>query len=201
MNSLVAFPQWDTDLFLFLNGLHADWLDPIMFFISGNFNWVPLYIIIAIFFYRKYGGTRTLFLIAGIALCVLFADRISAGFFKPVFERLRPSREPAIEGLVHTINGYKGGLFGFVSSHAANNFAIIVFTLLVIRNKYYTIGMLFLACLISYSRIYLGVHYPLDIICGTLLGVAVGIGVYYLHQFALRKWMERKERKQKTASS
>ncbi|MDR1225864.1 MAG: phosphatase PAP2 family protein [Prevotellaceae bacterium] len=185
------FPQWDTDLFLFLNGLHADWLDPIMKFISGNFTFIPVYAVALFFFYKREGKAKLLFALLGVALCILLADRISSGLLKSLFERYRPSREPALEGLVHLVDGYRGGRFGFVSSHAANHFSFAVFSLLLVRRKVYTWFILLLALIISYSRIYLGVHYPLDIICGGLLGAGIGWTVCILYKKSLAWWEKR----------
>jgi len=179
------FPAWDTDLFLFLNGLHCEAMDVVMWHVSKILVFTPFFVYALYLFYKKLGWRHFLLMFAGVALCILFADRISSGFFKPFFERLRPTH--ALGDVVHTVRGYRGGRFGFVSSHAANLFAIAVYTLLVFRRAWYAASILFLALLISYSRIYLGVHYPLDIICGGLLGAVIGWLVAWLYRLAEKK--------------
>jgi undecaprenyl-diphosphatase len=124
----------------------------------------------------------------GLALCVLLADRISSGFFKPFVARLRPTH--ALGEAVHIVRDYRGGRYGFVSSHAANMFAVAVYSLLVVRRTYFTVFMLLFALFVSYTRIYLGVHYPLDIICGGLLGAGIGWGVAALYRLGTAKLLK-----------
>ena len=116
----------DQKLFLFLNGLHADWLDPIMVSITEMWPWIPLYFF-WIFLLFKHYGKRGWWVLLGVALVVLCSDQLSAHVCKPVFHRLRPCFNPELEGLVYLPKGLPGGRFGFVSSHAANTFAIAAF--------------------------------------------------------------------------
>lgn len=169
----------DTNLFLFLNGLHSDFWDPIMWFISGKLSWIPLYVVLVYCLVRRYGRASIWWIIA-IALTVLLADQISSGIIKPLVERWRPSRDPSLEGLVHIVNGYRGGKFGFVSSHAANSFGVAVILSILFKRNWVTISLLVWAAVVSYSRLYLGVHYPGDIICGAIVGVFSAIGAYHL---------------------
>jgi undecaprenyl-diphosphatase len=178
----MAFPDWDTDLFLLLNSLHTDFFDTLMWYASATRTWIPLYLLMLLWMYRKLGWRRFLLMALGLALCVLLADRISSGVFKPLFARLRPTH--ALGDMVHVVREYRGGRYGFLSSHAANMFAIAVYSLLVMRRTYFTVFMLIFALFVSYTRIYLGVHYPLDIICGGLLGAGIGWGVATLYQLA-----------------
>ena len=151
-----------------------------MWAISGKLIWVPLYIAILFYLAKKY--KRGFWLIAVfIALAITLSDQISVQLFKNLFCRLRPCHEPLLDGLVHLVNGKCGGQYGFVSSHAANSFNIAVFTSLLIRKRWYAIAMVFWALIIGYSRIYLGVHYPGDVICGSLLGIIIGYSVYKLY--------------------
>ena len=109
-------------------------------------------------------------------------DQFTSGLMKPFFERLRPSHEPALEGMVHMVSGYSGGKYGFASSHAANTFGIAMFLSCLLKVEKPWINWLFLwAALVSYTRIYLGVHYPGDIIVGALIGVAFGWLVFKLY--------------------
>ncbi|MDR3329139.1 MAG: phosphatase PAP2 family protein [Prevotellaceae bacterium] len=176
------FPAWDTDLLLFLNGMHSRFFDVVMWHATAAATWTPLFLLILFFVYRKLGWRNLLLVLAGFALCVLLADRISSGFVKPLFCRLRPSH--ALGEAVHVVREYRGGRYGFVSSHAANWFAIAVFALHVVRSKPFTIFILLCAAFVAYTRIYLGVHYPLDILCGGLLGAAIGWVVALLYRLA-----------------
>jgi undecaprenyl-diphosphatase len=123
--------------------------------------------------------------VVGIALCILLSDQISSSVLKPLVARLRPTHNPKIADLIHVVNGYRGGLYGFVSSHAANAATFVTFTALLFRNKIYTILLSLWAFLTAYSRVYLGVHYVGDVLCGALIGVLVGVVVYVIFKKTL----------------
>jgi undecaprenyl-diphosphatase len=177
----------DRDLFLYLNNLHTAWLDPIMLWITKTIAWLPLYLFLLFLIIKNYKKQSWIPLL-GIAITILLADQITSGFMKPFFERLRPSREPSLEGLVHLVDGYTGGLYGFASSHAANTLGTAIFFFLLFRAKYAWIKWLFLwATLMTYTRIYLGVHYPGDIVVGALIGLACGWGGYSLVKIIKKK--------------
>lgn len=185
----------DRQLLLAINNLNNPFFDKLMWFLSGGYVWSILLIFLAVFFYRTKNLKLLLFLIIGVAICVLFGDRISVMGFKNVFERYRPTHNLDIGDLLHLHaypNGdfYRGGKFGFVSSHATNSFAIltfIIFNLKSYSNKW--MWLFIMPILISYSRIYLGVHYPLDIIGGTILGFTIGYFVYKSTQSLRRKYV------------
>ena len=127
------------------------------------------------------------------ALVILLADQFSSSFCKPYFARFRPAQDPQIMYMVDVVNGYRGGRYGFISSHAANTFAVCMFLSLLVRHLYMTCSLVLWAVLCSYSRIYLGVHYPGDILFGALWGILVGVGFYYLYAFLQRRFFQRKE--------
>jgi len=165
--------ELDTSFFLFLNSFNSIFFDKVMWFISGKYEWIPLYVVIIYFIFKKFKKEGFLILIF-IIISISLADLVSVHLFKEVFQRLRPCHYPNINGIVHTVNNYCGGKYGFVSSHAANSFAIATFTTFLFKNKYFTYGIYFWAIIVSYSRIYLGVHYPFDILGGAILGFVSG---------------------------
>ena len=150
-----------------------------MVLVSGRLTWVPLYIFILILLAVKYRRSFIL-LIPVIIITITLADQLSVHAFKEVFQRLRPCHEPSLNGLVHTVNDKCGGMYGFVSSHATNSFAAAVLSLRLVKKRWFTVMILFWAALVSYSRVYLGVHYPADIIGGALLGALVGYAGFAL---------------------
>ena len=179
----------DTELFLLLNGLHSPFWDVVFSWITSRTSWIPVcgFLVLLLAFRNKW---QTLYFVLIFGLLFTLSDQISVQLFKNVFERLRPSHQPALEGLVHVV-GTRGGQFGFVSSHATNSFALAVFMGLIWRKHYRFVFplMLLWAILVSYSRIYVGVHYPGDILGGAILGSIIAIFVYYL-----TKWMNTKIR-------
>ena len=183
----------DSQLFLWLNGLHADWLDPVMVSITEMWPWIPLYGLWLFLLFRQY-GKRGWWVLLAVALVVLCSDQLSAHVCKPLFHRLRPCFNPELEGLVHLPKGLPGGRYGFVSSHAANTFAIAAFLTPVLRKSCHWIGWVLYgwAFISSYSRIYVGVHYPGDIICGAALGILIGLMFYRLLELFFKNHLDRR---------
>ena len=177
--------QIDQELFLFLNSLHSETFDGIMVWISGKTTWWPFYLLLLLFLILK-KRLQAIPVIIFIALAITLADQTSVNLFKEVFERSKPCHEPALEGMVHLVNDRCGGKYGFVSSHAANSFAVAMLLLLVIRKRWFTVTILFWAVIVSYSRIYLGVHYPGDVIGGALLGILCGFIAFILFRLVIR---------------
>jgi undecaprenyl-diphosphatase len=167
--------RWDRELFLFLNGFHSGFWDGIMAGVSNKFMWIPLYALFIYWLIRYYKKDSLLFILA-LILVVTVSDQLSVHAFKNVFMRLRPCHDPGLEGLVHIVNGKCGGQDGFYSGHATNHFAVAVFLLFTFRDhfRYFAPLILFWAAVISYSRIYLGVHFPGDVLAGAVAGSLLG---------------------------
>lgn len=162
--------KWDEAAFLWLNSFHTEALDPIVLQLTQTISWIPLYLLLLYQIYRI-DPKNTAWILGGVMLTILLADQVSSGLMKPYFERLRPCHDPRWEGMLH-LYGRCGGLYGFVSSHAANTFGLATFLTLKLGKKQRAIAWLFLyALVVSYTRIYLGVHYPLDVFFGALVGV------------------------------
>jgi len=171
----------DQQAFLWLNGQHSPFWDTIMFHVSSKPEWIPFYVIILGFIIWKYRWKSLWLILAGVILITL-SDQV-ANLLKAAVRRPRPCKDPEIGHLVHLVNDYCSGLYGFVSGHAANSFAFATFVSLLFRRTWVTAGMVFWAALLSYSRIYLGVHYPGDVIGGAILGAALSLGIFLLLRF------------------
>lgn len=177
--------QIDINLFLWLNSHHSPFWDSVMWFVSGKIQWLPLYLLLLGYIIYRYKW-QSISIVIAMIIAITLADQLAVKAFKEVFERLRPSHNPDIQHLVHIVNSYRGGAYGFVSNHAANSFALAVFISFLLKKRIITAGMLFWAACVSYSRIYLGVHYPGDILGGALLGSLIGWLVYYIfNRFSL----------------
>jgi undecaprenyl-diphosphatase len=176
----------DTKLFLWLNSHHSPFWDQIMWHISGKVEWVPFYLILVGYIIYRY-RLNSIYIILALALAVTLADQLAVKAFKEVFERLRPSNNPGIKDLVHIVNNYRGGSYGFVSNHAANTFALATFLVFLFKNRIFSVTIIFWACIVSYSRVYLGVHYPGDVMCGAILGILCSWLVYSLYSANIKR--------------
>jgi len=182
--------QIDQSIFFFLNGLHNQFFDTFFWYATQGAIYLPLYVIAAWLAYKQFGkGFWLLFLV--VILTVLLTDQ-SCNLIKHTVCRLRPTYNPDIAALVHIVNDYRGGDYGFPSAHACNTFGMAVFLSGVIRPKRwgFTLAFFTWAAIMSYSRIYLGVHYLSDILCGAALGVFIGWGM----AFVVRKLFPTKKR-------
>lgn len=168
----------DRYLLLKINGWNAPWLDSVMFTLTDIKAWLPLFIVLIGWMIYKFRW-QTLLILLAVGVVIFLADRLSAGLIKPWIGRLRPSHEPDLENILHYVQNYRGGLYGFVSSHATNAFGVATFLWLALRKHSKWIWLMFVwATLFSYTRIYLGVHYPGDILFGGVLGALIGLFVY-----------------------
>ncbi len=180
--------NWDHQLFLFLNGLHVGWLDPVMTFISSEKGWIPFYAVLVFLVFYKYKW-KGLWVLLGVVVAITLSDQIASHVFKPMVMRLRPCHDPLIKDLVYLPDGHCGGKYGFMSSHAANTFALASLIYMTMRKHYRKIGWVMFpwAAVVSYSRIYMGAHFPGDVICGAALGLILGFVIGFLTKKYLLK--------------
>ncbi len=173
--------QLDTQLLLAINGWHSLFFDNFMWNISEKLTWIPLYIVLIACLIKRY-GKQSLWVLIAFGACVGLADFIASGIIKELVMRPRPTREPALEGILHLVNGYRSGRYGFVSSHAANTVSICLLFSLLWRDWRAVLPLSLFAACNCYSRMYLGVHYPGDILGGLMVGTCVALSIYAILQ-------------------
>ena len=177
----------DTDALLAVNGLHDMFQDAFWWMVSAK--WSSALLLLALVWMLLHQNRRhALLVLAMLGLTVLVADQVSSGLIKHLVERLRPTHDPSLDNMVHVINGYRGGMYGFVSSHAANFFAVATLLSFVMRHRLVTCSLFTWALLQCYSRVYLGVHYPGDIMGGIVVGVLAGWLVWRLMCWIQHRW-------------
>lgn len=182
--------KWDEELFLWLNSFHSDVLDPIIFQMTETVTWLPLFAFLIYKIY-KVDPKNSWWVFGGILLTILISDQVTSGIMKPFFERLRPCHDPRWEGMMHNY-GRCGGLYGFVSSHAANTFGLAVFLNRKLKGKIKGLLWLYLyAVVVSYTRIYLGVHYPWDIFLGAAMGTLAAWFSWFFIVFVKRQLIKK----------
>jgi undecaprenyl-diphosphatase len=177
LEKVIAF---DTQLFIYLNGLGSETYDSFWLFITKQSNWTPFFLLILYLVYKKIGVKSTLFLLLFVTLLLVVTDQ-TCNLFKFTFQRLRPCNNPEIKSFIRIVKS--SDTFSFFSGHAANSMATMTFLFLLLKKHYRYAFLLFLFPLIfAYSRIYLGLHYPLDIFTGYLFGASFGFIAYKLYQ-------------------
>ena len=183
----------DKEATLFLNYNMGTYADSIFWGLSSKLIWIP----IAIFFIyliaikRNYSLAMKIAIILGLVVTITLCDQISSSFFKPLVARYRPSHDIEINAMLHYVNNYHGGRYGFMSSHAANAFGAAMLGSKIIKKRYFTVFLFTLATLVAYSRIYLGVHFLGDVVCGAIVGMAVALLINRMLRF-LHCWLKSK---------
>lgn len=171
--------QLDQELLLWINQQHSLFFDDVMWSVSSKWFGIPFYLLVAFLLYKKLGIKNSFIALAVIGASIGLADLISTELFKNLIQRYRPTHHLGLKDQLHIVNDYRGGMFGFVSSHAANMMAFAISSILFIQKKWLLILLLIFALLVAYSRVYLGVHYPLDVFFGADLGASIGFILYY----------------------
>ncbi|MFV8325163.1 phosphatase PAP2 family protein [Flavobacterium sp. ZS1P14] len=185
----------DTELFIFLNGLGSETYDGLWLFITKQSNWIPLFLLLAYLLYKKLGAKQTLYMLLFIAVLVTITDQ-TANLFKNEFHRLRPCNNPQINSFIRVVQIRNS--FSFFSGHAVNSMGVATFLFFNFKHKIKYFGLLFLWPLIfSYSRIYLGLHYPLDILTGFFFGFIFGFLMFRIYKAAQFKYFPRNDRTEK----
>ncbi len=179
--------ELDQSLFLYLNNLGSDSFDTLWLIITNKFASIPLYVLFIYLLFKNFGVKQTLISLLVVALMITITDQLSYAVKHSVM-RLRPCGEPSIEGLGRFVA--ECGSYGYFSGHATSSFALAMFLGLIFRKyyKYIFTALIVWAFLVSYSRIYVGVHYPGDVLTGMLVGSMIGVGCYYLNKYAWQKF-------------
>lgn len=180
----------DIELFIYLNNLGTPQWDGFWLFMSNKFSSIPFYLLLLYFTYKQFGLKKTFIAVLFVVLLITITDQ-TGNLFKFGFKRLRPCHNENVSGLIRLVGNRCGGLYGYFSAHAANSMAIAVFFGFLLRSKLnYLFPILILwALMISYSRIYMGVHFPLDVVTGMLFGLIYGSLFYVFYKAFLKKFM------------
>lgn len=180
METLIEFDRW---LLLQVNGSTSLYLDGVVRILTHGATWIPLYIALFFLVMKNNSTTRSIvFIVGSAALCYLLAGAVDDGLVKPLVARWRPTHDPVIGWQVDVVDGYRGGKYGFFSAHACNTFSIAVFFSLLVRSRLLTLSLVSWSLVNCWTRLYLGVHFPGDILCGLLWGGFVGTMVYLLYR-------------------
>lgn len=176
----------DTELFVYLNSLGSETYDGLWLFITKQINWIPLFLLLGYLIFKKLGAKQTLYLLLFVAILLTITDQ-TTNLFKNGFQRLRPCNNPDINTFIRVVK--KSNSFSFFSGHAANTMAVATFIYFNFKGQIKYLGFLFLWPLIfAYSRIYLGLHYPLDILTGYLCGFILGFFMLKIYKVTQQKY-------------
>ena len=183
--------QFDQDLFLYLNGLGTTTFDGFWMFITGKWNAIPLYVVLLYLLYKKIGPKATLITVIAVGLMIACTDQLANLFKKVLFLRLRPCHEEVISETMRLVKSYCGGKYGYFSAHAASSMALAVFLGKVFKPYFKYLGGLLLvwAVFVGYSRIYIGVHYPGDVLTGMFFGVLIALLLYKLQVYLIYRFV------------
>jgi undecaprenyl-diphosphatase len=184
--------ETDRLISLALNGSGSLFLDGIISMFTSMSTWIAVALVSLFIIFRNNTTKHMILILALLAITITCCDQLSSSVFKPLFERYRPSQDPDLLNMVDTVNGYRGGQFGFFSSHAANSFGIVVFLMWLIRDFRFGFIVTVWALINSYSRIYLGVHFVGDILTGIIVGVLFGTAFYWIYRLIIRNELKPK---------
>lgn len=174
--------EMDYALLAFFNGSNSAFVDNIAVVLTSGLTWLPLYVALLFVVIKNNETMRQIMLVIGCALlCVVLADGLADFIVKPLVGRYRPSHNPLIKYTVDVVNDMRGTGFSFFSAHAANTFCIAVFFSMLIRSCRFTVALFLWSLVNCWTRLYLGLHYPSDIVVGLLWGAVVGVSVYFVY--------------------
>jgi len=181
--------QFERGFFFTLNGSHSVFWDDFFYVCTNPWTWLIFYLCFLWVLTYKKNWKEIVCILVAAGLLILLCDQISSGLFKPWFHRFRPTHHPDFMNQVKTVFNYRGGNYGFISGHATNIFGIAAFSALIFRNKLFTFTIFLYALLISYSRIYLGVHFISDVVGGAFVGMFIAVIVYLLYNRVRHRWL------------